>query len=193
MPWQGLPERGCRQQRTALGLQLRICHHGLLLKPFFVTGCGRKAEEILNHSFPSPISKSGNLFRTGARWDFPEQFAGRSYKTKTQNEDAYYYNIFIANQANQWDGWFCFTACHGEGRISMSGSMDELDKSRMSFRWRSERRKARLRVLHFGEELFATVGAVKQWNMATTRWTCAMNVGKFLEGRAMSRKKDSGE
>ena len=44
----------------------------------------------------------------------------------------------------------------------MSGSMDELDKSRMSFRWRSESRaKARLRVLHFGEELFATVGAAK--------------------------------
>ena len=47
----------------------------------------------------------------------------------------------------------------------MSGSMDELDKSRMSFRWRSERRERRrdfAYVLHFGEELFATVGAAKQ-------------------------------
>ena len=58
---------------------------------------------------------------------------------------------------------------------------------------REEGAMARLRVLHFGEELFATVGAAKQWNMATTRWTRAMNVGKFLEGRVMSRKKDSGE
>ena len=58
---------------------------------------------------------------------------------------------------------------------------------------REEGANARLRALHFGEELFATVGAAKQWNMATTRWTCAMDVGKFLEGRAMSRKKDSGE
>ena len=48
-------------------------------------------------------------------------------------------NIFIANQANQWDGWCCLPW----RRISMSGSMDELDKSRMSFRWRSERRKRR--------------------------------------------------
>ena len=29
--------------------------------------------------------------------------------------------------------------------------------------------------------------------MATMRWTCAMYLGKFLEGSAMSRKKDSWE
>ena len=47
----------------------------------------------------------------------------------------------------------------------MSGSMDELDKSRMSviqMAVREEGAKTRLRVLHFGEELFATVGAAKQ-------------------------------
>ena len=50
---------------------------------------------------------------------------GPELQTKTQNEDAYYYNIFIANQANQRDGWSCLPW----RRISMSGSMDELDKS----------------------------------------------------------------
>ena len=41
--------------------------------------------------------------------------------------------------------------------------MDELDNRRMSLRWRSREQgeKARLCVLHFGEELFATVGATK--------------------------------
>ena len=41
----------------------------------------------------------------------------------------------------------------------MSGSMDELGNRRMPLRWRSDGAKARLCVLHFGEELFATVGA----------------------------------
>ena len=58
---------------------------------------------------------------------------GPELQTKTQNEDTYY-NTFTANQANQLDGW-CVLPWR---RISMSGSMDELDKSRMSFRWRSE-------------------------------------------------------
>ena len=44
----------------------------------------------------------------------------------------------------------------------MSGSMDELNKRRMPLRWRSER----LRALHFGEELFATVGGAKHGNDA---------------------------
>ena len=87
-------------------------------------------------------AKSGNLFRTGARWDFPEQLAGRSYKRKPKMRTAYYYNICIANQ---WDGWCCLPW----RRISMSGSMDELDKSRMSFRWRSERRERRRDFVYF--------------------------------------------
>ena len=56
---------------------------------------------------------------------------------------------------------------------------------------REEGAKARLRVLHFGEDLFATVGAAKHGYDALNMR--AMNVVKFLEGRAMSRKKDSGE
>ena len=41
----------------------------------------------------------------------------------------------------------------------MSGSMDELNNRRMSVR--EQGTKAILRVLHFGEELFATVVATK--------------------------------
>ena len=50
--------------------------------------------------------------------------------------------------------------------------------------------KARLRVLHFGKELFATVGAAKHGYDALNM----RNVFRaMLEGRAMSWKKDSGE
>ena len=70
---------------------------------------------------------------------------GPELQTKTLNEDAYYYNTFIANQVNQLDGWCCLPW----RRISMSGSMDELDKSRMSLRWRSERRKRRRDFVYF--------------------------------------------
>ena len=52
--------------------------------------------------------------------------------------------------------------------------------------------KARLRVLHFGEELLATVGAAKHGYDALNMRNVA-HLGKFLEGRAMSQKKDSGE
>ena len=57
---------------------------------------------------------------------------------------------------------------------------------------REQGAKARLRVLHFGEELFATVGAAKHgydaMNMRNVQY-----LGKFLERLAISRKKDSGE
>ena len=50
--------------------------------------------------------------------------------------------------------------------------------------------KARLRVLHFGKERFATVGAAKHGYDALNM----RNVFRtMLEGREMSRKKDSGE
>ena len=55
---------------------------------------------------------------------------------------------------------------------------------------REQEAKARLRVLHFGKELFATVGAAKHGYDALNMRNY---LGKFLEGRAMSRKKDSGE
>ena len=50
--------------------------------------------------------------------------------------------------------------------------------------------KARLRVIHFGEELSATVGAAKHGYDALNMHNVFR---KFLEGRAMSRKKDSEE
>ena len=56
---------------------------------------------------------------------------------------------------------------------------------------REQGAKARLRVLHFGEELFATVGAAKHGYDALNM--CNVFRTFFLEGRAMSRKKDSGE
>ena len=50
--------------------------------------------------------------------------------------------------------------------------------------------KARLRVHHFGEELFATVGAAKHGCDALN----VRNVFRKIPRRgAMSRKKDSGE
>ena len=60
----------------------------------------------------------------------------------------------------------------------MSGSMDDLDNRRT------------LGLLHFGEELFATIGAAKHGHDALYM----RNVfRKIPRGRAMSRKKDSGE
>ena len=83
-----------------------------------------------------PYSKVGQPFQNGGQVRLSRAARGPELQTKTQHEDAYYYNIFIANQR---DGWCCLPW----RRISMSGSMDELDKSRMSFRWRSERRERR--------------------------------------------------
>ena len=55
---------------------------------------------------------------------------------------------------------------------------------------REQGAKARLRVgvLHFWEELFATVGVISMMC-----WTFAIYLGTVLEGRAKSRKKDIGE
>ena len=73
----------------------------------------------------------------------------------------------------------------------MSGSMDELDYGRMSLRcrYREQGAKARLRVLRFGEELFATVGSAKQVYDALN----IRNVFRKIPRREMLRKKDNGE
>ena len=45
--------------------------------------------------------KVGQPFQNGGQMRLSRAVRGPELQTKTQNEDAYYYNIFIANQANQ--------------------------------------------------------------------------------------------
>ena len=60
-------------------------------------------------------SKSDNLFRTGARWDFPEQLAGRSYNRKPKMRmhiiTIPLLQIRQIRQISEMAG----AACHGEG------------------------------------------------------------------------------
>ena len=48
MPSQELQERGCRQQRTALGASTPDLSSRFTPEGFSMTGCGRKATEVLN-------------------------------------------------------------------------------------------------------------------------------------------------
>ena len=54
VPSQELLERGCRQQRTVLGAPTLDVSSMFTPEAFSMTGCGRNAAEVLNHSFPSP-------------------------------------------------------------------------------------------------------------------------------------------
>ena len=45
--------------------------------------------------------KVGQPFQNGGQMRLSRAARGPELQTKTQNEDAYYYNTFIANQANQ--------------------------------------------------------------------------------------------
>ena len=59
---------------------------------------------------------------------------------------------------------------------------------------REQEDKARLHVLHFGQELFATVGAAKHgYDALNVHNVFSWYLEKFLERRAMSRKKNRGE
>ena len=53
VPSQELPERGCGQQRTALGGPTTDFSSMFTPEAFSMTGCGHKAAEVLNQSFPS--------------------------------------------------------------------------------------------------------------------------------------------
>ena len=95
-----------------------------------------------------------------ARWDFPEQLVGRSDKRKHQNEDVYNNNTFIVKRANQWDSWCCLPWRKKYVIVRLDGWARQ-QKNVIDMAVREQGAKARLRVLHFGEELFATVGAAK--------------------------------
>ena len=66
------------------------------------------------------MAKSGNLFRTGARWDFPEQLAGRSYKRKPKMRmHIITIPLLQIRQISEMAG----AACHGEGYQCPARSM----------------------------------------------------------------------
>ena len=72
----------------------------------------------------------------------------------------------------------------------MSGSMDELDNRILLLKWRSGKRERRRKFVYFILEK-----SCSQHYRCRKTWLRrnVLILGKFLEGRAMSRKKNSEE
>ena len=104
-------------------------------------------------------SGTGNLFRAGARWDFPEQLVGRSDKRETPKMRLYILQYFYC-KAGKSMRRLVLLAMEKYFNVRLDG-WDRQQNNVIEMAVRKQEAKAILCKLHFEEELFATVGATK--------------------------------
>ena len=107
------------------------------------------------------MAGAGNLFRARARWDFPEQLVGRSHKRKHHNDDVYIRPLqYFYCKAGKSVRRLVLLAMKKYVNVRLDGWARQ-QKNVIEMTVRVQAAKEKLRVLHFGQELFATVGAAK--------------------------------
>ena len=138
---------------------------------------------------------AGNLFRARARWDFPEQLVGQSHKRKHHNDFVYIRPLqYFYCKAGKSVRRLVLLAMEKYVNVRLDGWARQ-QKNVIEMTVRVQGAKEKLRVLHLGQELFATVGAAKHGYDALNVRNNLVSIleNSWKRSRAMSPKKGRGK